>query len=216
MGLVCVEITKWQSSSSIWHPREDMYWHTTTWLRCTPLVQAFCATVTLLWRWGFQSFTVDLVLHECISWTKWILSGGHMYLAENINTLKLYCVASGEWRIYFRVTYLCLSKKKKSFAGVLWKKTNCCWYLSYSTHCWLAFLHPQLFKSVAERGRWSEMIMDAHRLYKEGLTDAAVIKYMFLADLGYEVAQSNVAFMLDRGQPLLLLSSLFPIFLYPF
>lgn len=42
--------------------------------------------------------------------------------------------------------------------------------------------------------------MDAHRLYKDGLTDAAVIKYMFLADLGYEVAQSNVAFMLDRGQ----------------
>ena len=52
--------------------------------------------------------------------------------------------------------------------------------------------------------------MDAHRLYKDGLTDAAVIKYMFLADLGYEVAQSNVAFMLDRGQSLLL-SSLFPI-----
>lgn len=57
----------------------------------------------------------------------------------------------------------------------------------------------ELFKSVAERGRWSEMIMDAHRLYKEGFPDAAVIKYMFLADLGYEVAQSNVAFMLDRG-----------------
>ena len=56
--------------------------------------------------------------------------------------------------------------------------------------------------------------MDAHRLYKDGLTDAAVIKYMFLADLGYEVAQSNVAFMLDRGQSLLLLSSLFPISLY--
>ena len=72
------------------------------------------------------------------------------------------------------------------------------------------FPFNQLFKSVAERGRWSEMIMDAHRLYKDGLTDAAVIKYMFLADLGYEVAQSNVAFMLDRGQSLLL-SSLFPI-----
>ena len=57
----------------------------------------------------------------------------------------------------------------------------------------------QLFKNVAERGRWSELLMDAHRLFKEGGTDAAVIKYMFLADLGYEVAQSNVAFLLDRG-----------------
>ncbi|XP_076442621.1 protein sel-1 homolog 1-like [Babylonia areolata] len=56
----------------------------------------------------------------------------------------------------------------------------------------------ELFKNVAERGRWSEMIMDAHRLYKEGFSDAAIIKYMFLAELGYEVAQSNVAFMLDR------------------
>ena len=58
----------------------------------------------------------------------------------------------------------------------------------------------QLFKSVAERGRWSEMIMDAHRLYKDGQPDAALVKYMFLAELGYEVAQSNVAFILDRGQ----------------
>lgn len=56
----------------------------------------------------------------------------------------------------------------------------------------------ELFKNVAERGRWSEMIMDAHRLYKDGLTDAAVIKYLFLSELGYEVAQSNVAFILDK------------------
>lgn len=54
------------------------------------------------------------------------------------------------------------------------------------------------------------MIMDAHRLYKEGLVDAAVIKYMFLADLGYEVAQSNVAFMLDRGGPNTLITQCFP------
>lgn len=60
---------------------------------------------------------------------------------------------------------------------------------------------------MAERGRWSEMIMDAHRLYKDGHVDAAVIKYMFLAELGYEVAQSNVAYILDRGALLGLLQS---------
>jgi SEL1 protein len=43
------------------------------------------------------------------------------------------------------------------------------------------------------------MIMDADRLYKDGHVDAAVIKYMFLSELGYEVAQSNVAYILDRG-----------------
>lgn len=54
------------------------------------------------------------------------------------------------------------------------------------------------------------MIMDAHRLYKEGHVDAALIKYTFLADLGYEVAQSNVAYILDRG--FLLTSSLLNVF----
>ncbi|XP_048259594.1 protein sel-1 homolog 1-like isoform X3 [Haliotis rufescens] len=58
----------------------------------------------------------------------------------------------------------------------------------------------ELFKNVAERGRWSEMLMDAHRLYKEGQVDASLIKYTFLAELGYEVAQSNVAYILDNGE----------------
>ncbi|XP_059154982.1 protein sel-1 homolog 1-like [Physella acuta] len=57
----------------------------------------------------------------------------------------------------------------------------------------------ELFKNVAERGRWSEMMMDAHRMYHEGNVDTALIKYMFLAELGYEVAQSNVAYLLDNG-----------------
>lgn len=57
----------------------------------------------------------------------------------------------------------------------------------------------ELFKNVAERGRWSEQLMDAHRMYTEGSVDTAIIKYMFLAELGYEVAQSNVAYLLDTG-----------------
>lgn len=53
---------------------------------------------------------------------------------------------------------------------------------------------------MAERGRWSEMLMEAHSLYREGNIDAALIKYTFLAELGYEVAQSNVAYILDQGK----------------
>lgn len=45
------------------------------------------------------------------------------------------------------------------------------------------------------------MMMDAHRMYHEGNVDTALIKYMFLAELGYEVAQSNVAYLLDNGKP---------------
>ena len=57
----------------------------------------------------------------------------------------------------------------------------------------------QLFKNVAERGRWSSMLMDAHKAYKSGNTDQALLKYAYLAELGYETAQSNVAFILDQG-----------------
>ncbi|GAB1602898.1 protein sel-1 homolog 1-like [Argonauta hians] len=63
----------------------------------------------------------------------------------------------------------------------------------------------ELFKNVAERGRWSEMLMEAHTLYREGNIEAALIKYTFLAELGYEVAQSNVAYILDQGESMMFL-----------
>lgn len=41
--------------------------------------------------------------------------------------------------------------------------------------------------------------MDAHYNYKRGRVNQAFIKYALLAEMGYEVAQSNAAFLLDRG-----------------
>ncbi|MEQ2171735.1 hypothetical protein GOODEAATRI_013818 [Goodea atripinnis] len=49
------------------------------------------------------------------------------------------------------------------------------------------------------RGRWSERLMTAYGSFKEGETDAALIQYLLLAEQGYEVAQSNVAFILDQS-----------------
>ena len=46
------------------------------------------------------------------------------------------------------------------------------------------------------------MLMDAHSMYKDGNIGGALLKYAFLAELGYEVAQSNVAYILDQGNPL--------------
>ena len=43
------------------------------------------------------------------------------------------------------------------------------------------------------------MLMDAHKAYKSGYTNQALLKYAYLAELGYETAQSNVAFILDQG-----------------
>uniref|UniRef100_A0A1I7UVF4 S5 DRBM domain-containing protein n=1 Tax=Caenorhabditis tropicalis TaxID=1561998 RepID=A0A1I7UVF4_9PELO len=57
-----------------------------------------------------------------------------------------------------------------------------------------------LFKSVAERGRWGERIMEAHSAYKDNRHDEAAMKYLFMAELGYEVAQTNLAYILDRQE----------------
>lgn len=42
--------------------------------------------------------------------------------------------------------------------------------------------------------------MTAYGSFKEGETDAALVQYLLLAEQGYEVAQSNVAFILDQSK----------------
>ncbi|XP_012679407.2 protein sel-1 homolog 1 isoform X2 [Clupea harengus] len=56
----------------------------------------------------------------------------------------------------------------------------------------------ELFKNVCERGRWSERLMTAYGSFKDGDMDSAMVQYLLLAEQGYEVAQSNVAFILDQ------------------
>lgn len=45
--------------------------------------------------------------------------------------------------------------------------------------------------------------MEAHTHYREGRVDEAFVTYALLAELGYEVAQSNAAFLLDRGKKII-------------
>ncbi len=42
--------------------------------------------------------------------------------------------------------------------------------------------------------------MDAHSSYRNGKINNAFVKYALLAEMGYEVAQSNTAFILDKGK----------------
>merc|ERR1711972_48172 len=44
------------------------------------------------------------------------------------------------------------------------------------------------------------MGMEAHADYRRGRYDEALMKYLLLAELGYEVAQSNAAYILDRKE----------------
>ncbi|KAH8311202.1 hypothetical protein KR044_004803 [Drosophila immigrans] len=58
----------------------------------------------------------------------------------------------------------------------------------------------EFFKNVAERGRWSSRLMHAYSDYKQNRIDEAYMHYSLMAEAGYEVAQSNAAFLLDREE----------------
>ncbi|CAH8477913.1 unnamed protein product [Heterobilharzia americana] len=58
----------------------------------------------------------------------------------------------------------------------------------------------ELFKNVAERGRWSKMFMSAYSAFRNRRYHEAFVTYQLLAELGYEVAQSNVAFILEEDK----------------
>lgn len=58
----------------------------------------------------------------------------------------------------------------------------------------------ELYKNVAERGKWGEKLMIAHNLYRKGYINEAYVMYAYMAELGYEVAQSNAAFLLDKQE----------------
>ncbi|EDV53970.1 protein sel-1 homolog 1 [Drosophila erecta] len=58
----------------------------------------------------------------------------------------------------------------------------------------------EFFKTVSERGRWSSRLMHAYSDYKDNRIDEAYMQYSLMAEVGYEVAQSNAAFLLDRKE----------------
>jgi TPR repeat protein len=58
----------------------------------------------------------------------------------------------------------------------------------------------ELYKSVAERGRWGLLLAEAHYDHQERKFSQALIKYLLLSELGYEAAQSNAGFILERGE----------------
>ncbi|GCB64461.1 hypothetical protein scyTo_0014772, partial [Scyliorhinus torazame] len=62
----------------------------------------------------------------------------------------------------------------------------------------------ELYKNVCERGQWTERFLSAYFAYKENYIDSAFLQYLFLAEQGYEMAQSNAAYILEYEQSALL------------
>ncbi|XP_043368016.1 protein sel-1 homolog 2 isoform X9 [Dermochelys coriacea] len=63
----------------------------------------------------------------------------------------------------------------------------------------MAFL-GKLYRSVCELGSWSEKFLTAYFAYQDGNIDSSLIQYALLAEMGYEVAQSNSAYILESEQ----------------
>jgi len=56
------------------------------------------------------------------------------------------------------------------------------------------------YKHVVERGDWDhEVWFEAERAREKGDLRRALLGYWIMAERGYEVAQNNVAWILDRG-----------------
>lgn len=58
----------------------------------------------------------------------------------------------------------------------------------------------ELFKNVAERGKWAERLMFAYQDFRAYRFEQAFLQYALLSELGYEVAQSNAAYLLDKRE----------------
>ncbi|XP_022126600.2 protein sel-1 homolog 1 isoform X3 [Pieris rapae] len=58
----------------------------------------------------------------------------------------------------------------------------------------------ELFKNVCERGPWSSRLMLGHAAWRARDTDSALLQYLALAERGFEIAQSNAAYLLDDGE----------------
>lgn len=52
---------------------------------------------------------------------------------------------------------------------------------------------------MVERGKWSRLLREAHRLYLSGDSDSALMIYLHLGEMGIEVAQCNAAYILEEG-----------------
>jgi len=57
----------------------------------------------------------------------------------------------------------------------------------------------QFLKSVGERGAWGLRLQQAYKLYHKSKRDEALLLYLEAAELGFEVAQGNVAYIYDEG-----------------
>ncbi|XP_030052207.1 protein sel-1 homolog 2 [Microcaecilia unicolor] len=55
----------------------------------------------------------------------------------------------------------------------------------------------ELYKTVCELGSWSEKFLTAYFAYKDGKIDLSLVQYMLLAEMGYETAQSNAAYIME-------------------
>jgi SEL1 protein len=66
------------------------------------------------------------------------------------------------------------------------------------------FLFRKFFKSIAERGDQSFFLQEAANAYEQDDRVSVFLKYSMASEQGFEVAQNNLAYLLDEGQILII------------
>ncbi|XP_063156774.1 protein sel-1 homolog 2 [Candoia aspera] len=70
----------------------------------------------------------------------------------------------------------------------------------------------ELYRTVCELGGWSEKFLTAYFAYQSGNIDSSFVQYAYLAEMGYEVAQSNSAYIMESEKvKLLQRSHIYPL-----
>ncbi|XP_053140549.1 protein sel-1 homolog 2 isoform X3 [Hemicordylus capensis] len=58
----------------------------------------------------------------------------------------------------------------------------------------------ELYRTVCELGRWSEKFLTAYFAFQAGNIDSSLVQYAFLAEMGYEIAQTNSAYIMESEE----------------
>ncbi|XP_053140554.1 protein sel-1 homolog 2 isoform X7 [Hemicordylus capensis] len=58
----------------------------------------------------------------------------------------------------------------------------------------------KLYRTVCELGRWSEKFLTAYFAFQAGNIDSSLVQYAFLAEMGYEIAQTNSAYIMESEE----------------
>nr|XP_035921686.1 protein sel-1 homolog 2 isoform X17 [Halichoerus grypus] len=127
------------------------------------------------------------LLRQC-NWSSWAWSSLLLWKRSS-------CAGSGVWKDYkLAFKYFYLASQSGQPLAIYYLAEMYATGTGVLRSCRTAV---ELYKGVCELGHWAEKFLTAYFAYKDGDIDSSLVQYALLAEMGYEVAQSNSAFILE-------------------